>query len=130
MFALVLRPTVQLRALALAAVLGGSLAGVGAASAQEGSAAAAEPGGALVYHQISDITAGTGSVGFPVLSGDGATAVLVDAPGTEDPATPNRIFTLDVDGGQPIEVDAYQTHCYCGSWVDLSGDGETIVSTE
>jgi hypothetical protein len=86
--------------------------------------------GMLTYHQLTDLAISTGSVGFPVLSADGTTGVFVDAPGTGDPATPNRISTIDVASRAIAEVDAYQTRCFCGSMVDLSGDGTKVVSTE
>jgi hypothetical protein len=28
------------------------------------------------------------------------------------------------------EVDAYKTNCYCGSWVNISADGDTVISTD
>jgi hypothetical protein len=84
----------------------------------------------LVYHQLTDLATSTGAVGFPVLSADGSTGVFVDAPGSGEDATPNRISTIDVASREITEVDAYQTRCFCGSMVDLSADGATVVSTE
>ncbi len=87
--------------------------------------------GAFVYHQITNFEESeSGSVGLPVFSADGETAVFVDAPGTGDPATPNRIFTIGADGSGLTEVDPYQTFCFCRSKVDISADGVTVVSTE
>jgi hypothetical protein len=87
-------------------------------------------GDLYVYHQITDLPEETGSVGFPVLSGDGTTAVFTEAPGTGDPATPNRIFTILADGSGQTEVDSYVSLCYCGSTADISNDGSTVVSTD
>lgn len=84
----------------------------------------------LVYNQITSLEAETGSVGYPVLSADGTNAVFVEAPGTGDPALPNRIFVIGSDGGGLTEVDAYATLCFCGSIVDISADGATVVSTD
>jgi hypothetical protein len=91
---------------------------------------AQSPEGVLVYHQITNLTDGSGSVGFPVLSADGTRAVFVDAPGTGDAATPNRIFVIGFDGSGQTEVDAYQSLCYCTSLVDISNDGATVISTD
>lgn len=91
----------------------------------------AQTGGDLfVYHQITNLPEETGTLGYPVLSGDGTTAVFTEAPGTGDPATPNRIFTINADGSGMTEVDSYTSLCYCGSSVDISSDGSTVVSTE
>jgi hypothetical protein len=54
--------------------------------------------GLLVYHQITNIDPVSQSVGSPMLSGDGSTAVFADAPGTGEVETPNRIFTVGFDG--------------------------------
>ncbi len=84
----------------------------------------------LVYHQITNLPEETGGLGFPVLSGDGTTAVFSEAPGTADPATPNRIFTIAADGSDMAEVDSYVPLCFCGALVDISTDGGTVVSTD
>jgi hypothetical protein len=93
--------------------------------------ASAKPGAdMLVYHQLTAFPERTGSVGFPVLSADGTTGVFSDAPGTGEAATPNRIFTIDLATRAITEVDAYRSLCFCGSMVDISADGKTVVSTE
>lgn len=84
----------------------------------------------LVYHQIADLVTTTGSVGDPMLSADGTTGVFADAPATGDPATPNRIFTIGADGSGLVEVDSYPPLCFCGATIDISNDGETVVSSD
>jgi hypothetical protein len=86
--------------------------------------------GMLVYHQLTAFPEGSGSVGFPVLSADGTTGVFSDAPGTGEDATPNRILTIDLATRATTDVDAYRSLCYCGSMVDISADGETVVSSD
>ena len=93
--------------------------------------AAAQSGATYYYRQITNIDASvTGSVGLPVLSADGQVATFADAPGSGDSATPNRIYRIAADGSGLAEVDSYTPKCFCGSWVDLSADGATIVSTD
>jgi hypothetical protein len=94
------------------------------------SVSAQSTGNWLVYHQITNLPAETGSLGYPVLSGDGTTAVFSEALGTGDPATPNRIFTIGSDGSGMTEVDSYVPLCFCGAIVDISNDGGTVVSTD
>lgn len=84
----------------------------------------------FVYHQITNLPEETGSLAYPVLSGDGTTAVFSVAPGTGDPATPNRIYTIGSDGSGMAEVDSYVPLCFCGALVDISNDGGTVVSTD
>lgn len=83
----------------------------------------------LVYHQITNLTGGTGSIGFPVLSADGR-RVAFFAPDAGDAATPNRIYAVGADGTGLTEVDAYKPGCDCNSEVDISADGGTVVSTD
>jgi hypothetical protein len=84
----------------------------------------------LVYHQITSFPEGTGSVGYPVLSADGTTAVFSDAPGTGELEEPNRIMVIGADGEGMREIDSYQSLCYCGAMVDITADGSTVVSSE
>jgi hypothetical protein len=87
-------------------------------------------GDVLAYHQLTELPEETGSVGYPVISGDGSKAVFSDAPGTGDTETPNRIYLIDVEGGAISEVDAYQPLCFCGAMVDIDADGSTVVSSD
>ncbi|MBK9316626.1 MAG: IPT/TIG domain-containing protein [Acidobacteria bacterium] len=86
----------------------------------------------LAYHQITTLdTSLTATLNSkPILSGDGKWAVYTIAPGTQDPARPNRIFVTGFDGTQTREVDAYQTYCFCGSLLDISTNGGRIISTD
>ena len=93
-------------------------------------ATAQRDSGPFVYYQITDLSEGSGHVGDPVLSADGTRAVFVDAPGTGEPETPNRVFVTSFAGGAITEVDAYESLCSCGSVVDISADGATVVSTD
>lgn len=112
----------------LAAVLFGAPVSTAAQETTPASSQAANP---LVYHQITSLEGGTGGVGQPVLSADSTTVVFADAPGDpNNPENPNRISVVGADGTGLTEVDAYQPRCYCGSWVDISADGTTVVSTE
>ncbi len=107
-----------------------ALAGSTSFAAQQASPMPVEAPDTLHYNQITALPEGGVSVGYPVLSADGDTAVFTEAPGTGDPATPNRIFVIGPDGSGLTEVDAYQPLCFCGSMVDISADGSTVVSTE
>jgi hypothetical protein len=81
--------------------------------------AAAQSGETYYYRQITNIEQSvSGSVGLPVLSADGQVAAFADAPGSDDPATPNRIYRIAADGSGLAEVDSYTPKCYCGAWVD------------
>ncbi|MEZ4500097.1 MAG: hypothetical protein R2839_08420 [Thermomicrobiales bacterium] len=105
--------------------------GLAALSATSVSTTSAQTTGALyAYHQITNLTEGSGNLGFPVLSADGSTAVFSDAPGTQDPATPNRIYTIASDGSGLAEVDSYVPLCFCGAIVDINSDGTAVVSSD
>ncbi|HZS06074.1 MAG TPA: Ig-like domain-containing protein [Blastocatellia bacterium] len=86
----------------------------------------------LVHHQITSFAGNfnTGTGQAPVLSANGNRAVYAMAPGTEDPANPNRIFVINADGTGVQQVDSYTTLCFCGSQVDISADGSKVISTE
>src|SRR5436305_2037196 len=59
----------------------------------------------MVYHEFTSLT--TPFSDNPVLSADGSRAAFTVAPGTGDPATPNRIYVVNTDGTGLREVDAY-----------------------
>jgi hypothetical protein len=82
----------------------------------------------LAYHEITDLT--TPFSDNPVLSASGNRAAFTIAPGTGDPARPNRIFVVNADGSDLREVDAYTTLCFCGSDLDISADGSRVVSSD
>ncbi|HEY7031623.1 MAG TPA: hypothetical protein VH482_09865 [Thermomicrobiales bacterium] len=86
----------------------------------------------LVYHEITafSISPTGGGEEAPILSDDGEHIAFGVAPGTEDPANPNRIFVMNADGSGQHEVDSYTTYCYCGSMIDISADGGTVISTD
>ena len=86
----------------------------------------------LAYHQLTTWTTGVDSVGerAPILSDDGQTIAFTRDPGSGDPANPNRIFVMNADGSGEREIDAYQTLCFCGSLIDISADGSTVVSSD
>jgi hypothetical protein len=112
---------------------GGGSAGTGgtagAGGADGGTAAIAMPiVRTLAFHEITRLT--TNPTRNAVLAGNASRVVYPVAPGTGDPAMPNRIFVVDADGNNLREVDSYKTKCFCGSWVDISADGQTVVSTE
>src|SRR6478609_4793717 len=74
----------------------------------------------LVYHEITGFTVSPtgGGEQAPILSDDGQHIAFGIAPGTEDPANPNRIFVMNADGTGQHEVDSYTTYCFCGSMID------------
>jgi hypothetical protein len=109
--------------------LAGVLAWVGASMSVPRSAmGAGSTVRTLVYHEITSLT--TPFSDNPVLSADGARAAFAVAPGTGDPATPNRIFVVNADGTGLREVDAYKTLCFCGSDLDISADGSRVISSD
>jgi Tol biopolymer transport system component len=104
-----------------------------------GSAARAETEyHAIVAHELTawDATTspndgyGGGGEFAPIISDDGSTIAFARAPGTGAEETPNRIFAMNADGSGEREVDAYTSLCYCGSILDVSADGSTIVSSD
>jgi hypothetical protein len=86
----------------------------------------------LAYHQLTQWTTGANQRGeeAPILSDDGQRIAFARAPGTGDPANPNRIFLINADGSGEQEVDAYTSLCFCGALIDISADGSRIVSSD
>ena len=84
----------------------------------------------MVYHELTLRPEGSPGIDVPILSGDGRRAIWAESPRDPSPREENRVFALDLDGGQPAEIDAYQPICACRSWVDVNDDGNTVVSTE
>jgi hypothetical protein len=82
----------------------------------------------MVYHELNKQPPESPMIDAPVLSGDGRRAIWSES--LADPKQGNRVFALDVDGGQPQQIDAYQPICQCRTQVDVSNDGNTVVSTE
>jgi hypothetical protein len=68
--------------------------------------------------------------GMPVLSSSGNRIVYANAPGDETDARYNDIFVINADGSGQHEVDSYKQNCDCGAVVDISADGNTVVSTD
>ena len=84
----------------------------------------------MVYHELILRPEGSRGIDAPILSGDGRRAIWAESPDDPSPREENRVFALDLDGGQPAEIDAYQPICACRARVDVSDDGNTVVSTE
>jgi hypothetical protein len=86
----------------------------------------------LAYHQISSFTTqmNTGAPEAPIISRDGNFIAYAMAPGTGNPATPNKIFRINADGSGNHEVDSYTTFCFCGSMIDISDNGGKIISSD
>ena len=86
----------------------------------------------LVYHEITlfakQVRFGNG--GQPVLSATGNRIVYANAPGDETDARYNDIFVVNSDGSGQRQVDSYKQNCYCSAVVDISADGNTVVSTD
>jgi hypothetical protein len=96
-----------------------------------GTGAQDEPSNQLNYRQLTNRTAGTNSLGVPILSGDGAKAVYSESLGqVEDPNNPNRIFVLSMESGAAMELDSYPALCFCSSVVDISDDGSQVISSD
>jgi hypothetical protein len=81
----------------------------------------------LAYHQVTTLT--TKPTGQAVISGDGSKIAYPIAPGSGDPASPNKIFVVNPDGSGTLEVDSYVPTCFCQSRAEISQDGRTVVST-
>lgn len=86
----------------------------------------------LVHHEITRFAKDVRfSNGFgPVLSASGNRIVYFNAPGDETDDRYNDIFVVNADGTGLRRVDSYKQNCSCGAIVDISADGNTIVSTQ
>jgi hypothetical protein len=86
----------------------------------------------LVYHEITRWETGVNTRGeeSPILSDDGQVIAFSRSPGSGDPANPNKLFVVHADGSGEHEIDSYTPYCYCGSLLDLSGNGERVVATD
>ena len=86
----------------------------------------------LIYNEITQFTTQVrfSNQGMPVLSAAGGRIVYANAPGTETNARYNDIFVMNADGTGQKEIDSYQQSCFCGAVVDISSDGNTVVSTD
>ena len=102
---------------------GGGAGGAGGASAVAGTIVRT-----LGYHQVTTLT--TRPTGQAKISADGSKIVYPIAPGTGDPATPNKIFVVNPDGTGTQEVDSYVPNCFCGALIDISANGQTVVSSD
>jgi hypothetical protein len=110
----------------------GSGTGGTAGSGTGGTAGAAGVNGTIVrtyaYHQVT--TLATRPTGPSIISADGSKIVYPIAPGTGDPASPNKIFVVNPDGTGTVEVDSYVPGCFCGAKIDVSANGQTVVSSD
>jgi len=79
------------------------------------------------YHELIQRPDGSSSIEDAILSGDGRRAFWLESRGVPKV---NRLFALDIDGGQPNEIDVYQTLCACQTRVEVSDDAGTVVSTD
>jgi hypothetical protein len=84
----------------------------------------------LVYHQLP-----TSPIKYkltsPILSGNGKWAAYADSNAyTDDPEARNYIYLFAIDSGQSTEIDMYQPLCRCEPEVDISTDGQTVLSTD
>jgi hypothetical protein len=85
----------------------------------------------MVYHQLTKRPDGSSQINASILNGDGRRAFWAERKLMPDLKMRNQIFALELDGGQPTEIDAYQSLCEgCTARVDVSDDGNTVVSTE
>ena len=85
----------------------------------------------MVYHEITrfDRQVRFGNSGESALSASGNRIVFAHAPGDETDARYNHIFVINPDGSGQREVDFYKQNCGCGAMVDISADGNTVIST-
>jgi Tol biopolymer transport system component len=86
----------------------------------------------LAYHEITRWETGVNTRGdeSPIVSDDGDVIAFSRSPGTGDPATPNKVFVINADGSDEHEIDSYTPFCYCGTYIDLNGDGSRVVATD
>lgn len=86
----------------------------------------------MAYHEITrwEVNVNTRANEAPILSDDGQTIAFSRSPGSGDPTTPNKIFAINADGTGEREIDSFTPFCYCGSLLDISGDGSRVVSTD
>jgi hypothetical protein len=108
-----------------------SIAVIGSAFMTSASVARAQegPSNVLVYHQLTNRTEGTRSLGTPIISGDGMTAAYAESAAQAlDPQHPARIYVIDATKGGTVMYDSYEALCFCQSWVDIST--RHVVSTD
>jgi Tol biopolymer transport system component len=86
----------------------------------------------LAYHQLTTWTTGVVTAGerAPLLSDNGQTIAFTRDPGSGETPALNRIFVMNTDGSGEREIDAYEPRCYCGSLIDISADGSTVVYSD
>src|SRR5688500_17347669 len=60
----------------------------------------------MVYHELTQRSDGRWQIEALVLSGDGRRAIWAESP--RDPSESNRVYALDIDGGQTRQIDAYR----------------------
>jgi hypothetical protein len=77
------------------------------------------------YHELTSLPAE--SQYWPVISGNGR--VVAFATGVASP-TQIVVNVVNADGTGQQEIDRYTPLCYCGGTVDISADGQHVVSTE
>jgi Tol biopolymer transport system component len=77
------------------------------------------------YHELTSLP--VESQYWPVISGNGR--VVAFATGTASP-TQIAVNVVNADGSGQQEIDRYTPLCYCSGTVDISADGQHVVSTE
>ena len=82
-------------------------------------------GRTYAYHELTSLPAE--SQNWPVISGNGR--VIAFATGTSSP-TQIAVNVVNADGSGQQEIDRYTPLCFCGGTVDISADGQHVVSTE